>query len=516
MSNTPQPQPESTDATSFGDLGLSAGSLENLEKLGYKQPTPIQKQAIPLLLAGRDLIGQAQTGTGKTAAFALPLVERINVQKGGVQALILTPTRELALQVSSALGEYSRSFARVRIAAVYGGSSISTQIRMIERGAQIVVGTPGRVLDLMRRNKLRLNDLQMIVLDEADEMLRMGFIEDVEWVLSHAPDERQLALFSATMPAEVTRIAKRHTRNPAHIEVAKKAVAMPNIEQSYLVVPGHKKVEALVRMIECEDIAAGLVFVRTKASCAELASRLAQHGVSIEPLNGDMSQEARESTVRRLRSGAIDLVVATDVAARGLDIERLSHVINYDPPGDVETYVHRIGRTGRAGRAGKAILFVTQRERWLVTKIEQYTKHPVAAHKLPSNDDIAVARREDVKRKLREVLSNEALGVYLDVIREVVAEGKADANLVAAAALHMLAGEQPLDPRQFPSIDVSFEDKRNDRKRYPGKGSSRKKPFRKGENHHKNRARGKGPRVRSAKSGPKAGRPREDRGHSSR
>ncbi len=509
----PELYPAPTAQKTFADLGLSPANVANLAKLGYSEPTPIQLQAIPQLLAGRDIIGQAQTGTGKTAAFGLPLIERIKLSKPGVQTLILTPTRELALQVANAIGEYSRPFARIHIAAVYGGSPMGAQIRMLERGAQIVVGTPGRVMDLMRREKLRLQGLNMIVLDEADEMLRMGFIEDVEWVLGQAPAGRQIALFSATMPAAVKRIARQYTNDPEQIQIAKKALALPNIAQSFLATPGPQKIRALVRMLETESITAGLVFVRTKAGCAELASALASHGIAIEPLNGDMSQEARENTVRRLRSGKIDLVVATDVAARGLDIDRVSHVINFDVPGDVETYVHRIGRTGRAGRDGKAILFITKRERWMLKKIEQFTKQPVIPHALPSDAEIATQRRAEVKQKLRDVLSKESLGVYLELVRELVDEGKSDSNLIAAAALHMLAGDQPLDPRQFEALVEEIDDarvgaKRGPRKKRPG-GQKRARTK---EHSRASRSSGKRPPAQSAKRSTKPPRARRDQG----
>jgi ATP-dependent RNA helicase DeaD len=505
------PQPKTNDASAFAALGLSRGSVANLARLGYVEPTTIQAQSIPRLLAGDDLIGQAQTGTGKTAAFALPLLERISLAAPGVQALILTPTRELALQVSEALGGYSRGFAKVGIAAVYGGSPMGAQIRMIERGAQVVVGTPGRVMDLMRRDKLRLDALQLIVLDEADEMLRMGFLEDVEWVLSQAPSKRQIALFSATMPDAVQRIAQRYTHQPAVVRVARKELALPNIEQTFFATSGPNKLDALVRMLETESVKAGLVFVRTKAGCSELASALATRGIVIEPLNGDMSQEAREQTMRRMRAGKIDLVVATDVAARGIDIERISHVINYDIPGDVETYVHRIGRTGRAGREGKAILFITKRERWMLKKIEQFTNQRVLPHALPSDADIAAARREEMKQRLREVLSKESLGVYLGLVREMVDEDGPDTNLIAAAALLLLAGDQPLDPRQFETLVAELEEPNEGPKRGPRKGPHGKNANRKFERNRPSRPGKKQPRARGARPNSKAKRSHSQR-----
>jgi len=344
----------------FSDLSLAAPVLRAVEEIGYESPSPIQAATIPPLLEGRDLLGQAQTGTGKTAAFALPLLSRIDPTSPRTQALVLTPTRELAIQVAEAMQSYARHLGGFHILPVYGGQGMAAQLRQLHRGVQVVVGTPGRVMDHLRRETLVLSELSMLVLDEADEMLRMGFIEDVQWILAHTPPERQVALFSATMPKVIQQVARRHLREAVEVKIASKTTTVETIRQRYWQVSGLHKLDALTRILEVEAFDAMIIFVRTKLETVNLAEKLEARGYASAALNGDINQAQREQTVDKLKRGALDIVVATDVAARGLDVERITHVVNYDIPYDTEAYVHRIGRTGRAGRKGEAILFVAE------------------------------------------------------------------------------------------------------------------------------------------------------------
>ncbi|HVZ39402.1 MAG TPA: DEAD/DEAH box helicase [Candidatus Kapabacteria bacterium] len=361
-----------TTGTSFAQFGLSAPLLKAVAGAGYTAPTPIQSQAIPLLLQGSDIIGQAQTGTGKTAAFVLPMLERIQVRGNGVQALILTPTRELAIQVAEAVDLFGRCMSGLRAMPVYGGTAIGRQINALRRGLHVVVGTPGRVIDLIERGALDLRAVRYVVLDEADEMLRMGFIADVEWILKQTPAGRQTALFSATMPDAVRRVADRHLQKPAIVRIERAPATMPDIEERYVNVAENRKMETLTSLLERETAGgtATLIFVRTKMGAANVARRLQSAGYEAEPMHGGMSQPQRERVIRAMRAGHVEIVVATDIAARGLDIDRIAHVVNYDIPGDAESYLHRIGRTGRAGRSGKAFLFVTPREGGMMRQIE--------------------------------------------------------------------------------------------------------------------------------------------------
>ena len=375
----------------FADLGLRAEIVETLTALGYEVPTPIQERTIPLMLAARDLIGQAQTGTGKTAAFALPILEKIDPKLRDTQALVLTPTRELAMQVADAIHSYAVKIGPVSILPVYGGAPIFPQLKRLERGAHIVVGTPGRLIDHLERGSLNLSKIRVLVLDEADEMLKMGFAEEVDKILAAVPEERQIALFSATMPEEVMRVAKRHLRNPERVEIEHRSVSAgaPAIEQRFLNVSEGQKLEVLTQILELQPAEAVLIFRRTKTGSAELAEKLEGRGFAAVAMHGDMTQPLRESVIRRLRAGQVEIVVATDVAARGLDVEQIEHVINYDVPYDVEAYVHRIGRTGRAGRTGIATMFITPRERKMMREIERYTGTPIKPLKMPTRADIA-------------------------------------------------------------------------------------------------------------------------------
>jgi ATP-dependent RNA helicase DeaD len=429
---------------SFAGLGISEPILRAVAEVGYEAPTPIQERTIPAMLAGRDLIGQAQTGTGKTAAFAIPILERIDPSLAEVQALVLAPTRELAIQVAEAIHTYSRHAGRVGVLPVYGGQPIQLQLKRLQRGVHVVVGTPGRVMDHLRRGSLRLDAVRVVVLDEADEMLRMGFIEDVEWILSQAPPGRQTALFSATLPREVRRIAERHLRDPVAIEIEHRTLTVPAIEQRYLNVSPQQKLDALARLLETEPTEAVLIFTRTKTGAAELAERLEARGYAAEAMHGDMNQAQRESVIRRLKAGQAEIVVATDVAARGLDVERISHVVNYDVPNDVEAYVHRIGRTGRAGRSGVAVLFVSPRERRLMAEIERYTGQHIAPMKMPTQADVAARRIGMFKDSIRRSVEQGDLDLYLALVEELVEEGM-DLAEIAAGAARLARGDKPLE-----------------------------------------------------------------------
>ena len=434
-----------SETSTFSSLGLGPELLKTIMDLGYEAPTPIQERTIPALLAGRDVIGQAQTGTGKTAAFALPMLSRIDVTKSETQGLVLAPTRELAMQVAEAIHSYAHGLGPLVVLPVYGGAPIFHQLKRLERGVHIVVGTPGRLIDMLDRKALKLDKLRMVVLDEADEMLKMGFIEDVERILGDAPSDRQTALFSATMPDEVLRIAKRHLKNPERIALEHRgSVAAPAIAQRFLNINESQKLEVLTQILELEESEATLIFRRTKNGAAELAEKLQGRGFAAEPMHGDMNQSQRESVIRRLRAGQVEVVVATDVAARGLDVEQIEHVINYDVPNDVEAYVHRIGRTGRAGRKGVATLFVTPRERRMMREIERFTGMPIKPMKMPTRADVAAKRVDVFKDTLRESMQEGGLDLYLQVVEELVAEGTFELAEVAAAAAKLANGARGL------------------------------------------------------------------------
>jgi ATP-dependent RNA helicase DeaD len=432
--------------TGFAELGLSDPLVQAVADLGYEAPTPIQARVIPLLLAGKDVIGQAQTGTGKTAAFALPILERLDPARREVQAIILTPTRELAIQVAEAIHAYGSRLPGVRVVPIYGGQPMHKQINRLRSGLHVVVGTPGRVMDHLRRRTLDLSAVQTVVLDEADEMLRMGFLEDVEWILDQAPPSFQTALFSATMPREIQRVADRYLQEPAVVQTEHKALTVPEVEQRYMTVAEQQKLDALTRILETEETDAVLVFARTKVGAAELAGKLDARGYAAEAMHGDMNQAQREAVIRQLRNGQAEMVVATDVAARGLDVERISHVVNYDIPYDTESYVHRIGRTARAGRPGTAILFVTPRQQRLLREIERYTGKQIEPMQVPTEADVAARRaalfKESVIRTLRE--EEAELGLYLQLVEEVAAESGCHISEVAAASAYLAHEGRPL------------------------------------------------------------------------
>ncbi|GAB6067858.1 hypothetical protein JCM13664_11770 [Methylothermus subterraneus] len=420
-------------APSFRELDLPEFLLQELARLGYECPTPIQAATIPHVLAGQDVIAQAQTGTGKTAAFALPLLARLEVGLPRPQVLVLTPTRELALQVAEAFQAYAAGLPGLYVLPIYGGQEYGRQIRALRRGVHVVVGTPGRVMDHMRRGTLSLESLKTVVLDEADEMLRMGFVDDVDWILGQTPATRQVTLFSATMPPPIRRIARRHLRAPQEIKIQVRTTTAETVRQRYCLLADHAKLEALTRILEVEAFEAAILFVRTKLQTVELADKLVARGFAASPLNGDIPQNQRQRTVEQLKSGQLDLLVATDVAARGLDVHRISHVINYDIPLDTESYVHRIGRTGRAGRSGEAILFVTSRERGQLAAIERATRQKIQPMELPSAEAIHRQRMLRLQQRIREALADPKMPFYRALLTQYQREQHVPAMDIAAA-----------------------------------------------------------------------------------
>lgn len=430
----------------FDEMALAAPILKAIIEVGYETPSPIQAESIPLLLEGHDLLGQAQTGTGKTAAFALPLLSRIDSSQAYPQLLVLAPTRELAIQVAEAMQTYARHLPGFHVLPIYGGQSMGQQLRQLERGVQVVVGTPGRVLDHLGRGTLDLSRLKAVVLDEADEMLRMGFIDDVDEILSHTPPERQVALFSATMPAPIRRIAMRHLHDPVEVKIAAKTSTVEAITQRYWQVRGLHKLDALTRILEVTDFDAMIIFVRTKIVTEELAEKLEARGYEAAALNGDLNQQQRERTIERLKDGKLDIVVATDVAARGLDVPRISHVVNYDIPNDTESYVHRIGRTGRAGRTGEAILFVAPREKRMLYAIEQATRQRIEPMQLPTRNEIVDRRIDQFKRQITETIESQELDFFRELMESFQNEQALDMEDVAAALAFLVQKDQPLQP----------------------------------------------------------------------
>ncbi|HDY4116727.1 TPA: ATP-dependent RNA helicase DeaD [Salmonella enterica subsp. enterica] len=461
--------------TTFADLGLKAPILEALTDLGYEKPSPIQAECIPHLLGGRDVLGMAQTGSGKTAAFSLPLLNNLDPELKAPQILVLAPTRELAVQVAEAMTDFSKHMRGVNVVALYGGQRYDVQLRALRQGPQIVVGTPGRLLDHLKRGTLDLSKLSGLVLDEADEMLRMGFIEDVETIMAQIPEGHQTALFSATMPEAIRRITRRFMKEPQEVRIQSSVTTRPDISQSYWTVWGMRKNEALVRFLEAEDFDAAIIFVRTKNATLEVAEALERSGYNSAALNGDMNQALREQTLERLKDGRLDILTATDVAARGLDVERISLVVNYDIPMDSESYVHRIGRTGRAGRAGRALLFVENRERRLLRNIERTMKLTIPEVELPNAELLGKRRLEKFAAKVQQQLESSDLDQYRALLAKIQpsAEGEElDLETLAAALLKMAQGERPLilppdapmrPKREFRDRDDRGPRDRNDR-----------------------------------------------------
>ncbi|WP_434148031.1 DEAD/DEAH box helicase [Methylocaldum gracile subsp. desertum] len=456
--------------TSFEQLAIAQPILQALREIGYEAPSPIQAESIPHLLEGRDLLGQAQTGTGKTAAFAIPILTRIDLSQRSPQALVLAPTRELAIQVAEAFQTYARHLEGFHILPVYGGQGMGSQLRQLARGVHVIVGTPGRVMDHLRRGTLSLDNLTTLVLDEADEMLRMGFIEDVEWILEQTPQTRQIALFSATMPTVIRKIADRHLNDAAEVKIKAKTATVEAISQQYWLVSGVQKLEALTRILDAEDFDAMIIFVRTKTETVELAEKLEARGYEAAALNGDMSQVLREKVIDRLKKNALDIVVATDVAARGLDVERITHVVNYDIPYDSEAYIHRIGRTGRAGRKGKAILFVAPRERRMLRAIEQTTRQPIQQMRLPTLQDIADRRIEQFKAQLVQTLDDEDVSFYRELVDKLVTDEIGDSADIAAALAYLMHRERPLEATEEPELSAPepVRERRRERTRPEG------------------------------------------------
>ncbi len=442
-----------SDTVSFSQLMLPEAIVRAVTELGYESPSPIQAAAIPKLLAGEDVLGQAQTGTGKTGAFALPLLARLDPAQNDPQILVLAPTRELAIQVAEAFQAYARYMPAFHVLPLYGGQSYTNQLKSLKRGSQVIVGTPGRILDHLERGTLKLDKLRAIVLDEADEMLRMGFIDDVQTIMDATPPGRQVAMFSATMPAPIRAIAQKHLKNAEEIKIASKTSTVERITQRYVMLDGNQKLDALTRVLEGEEYDASIVFVRTKSATEEIAEKLGARGYAVACLNGDMNQAHREQTIRRMKASQLDIIVATDVAARGLDVERISLVVNYDIPYDSEAYVHRIGRTGRAGREGKAILFVSPRERRLLRTIEHATKQPIEPMSLPTGQVIEQRRIESFREQLAQTVETQNLSFFETLItdwREKLETTDAD---LAAALLYLAQKDQPLNvAKQFPEL----------------------------------------------------------------
>ncbi|MCP4673775.1 MAG: DEAD/DEAH box helicase [Desulfobacula sp.] len=457
--------------TGFDEMNLNQVVLNAVENAGYKTPTQIQNLTIPHLMQGKDMIGQARTGTGKTAAFALPLLSRVNLKNRRPQVLVLTPTRELAIQVAESFKTYGAGMKGLNVLSIYGGQSYGTQLTQLKRGVHVIVGTPGRLMDHMRRKTVSFVDLSSIILDEADEMLHMGFIDDVEWILDKTPDDSQIALFSATMPAPIRKIAQKYLTSPKQIIVKSDKTELETINQQYWMIQGIKKIKALIRIMEAVTFDGVIVFTKTKTATLEVAKALENKGFKAEALNGDLAQAARERTINRLKNGYIDILVATDVAARGLDVDRISHVINYDMPPKVEPYIHRIGRTGRAGRTGEAILFLGRNERWMLKNIERATKQKVKEFHLPSNSEINKKRISDFNQAITKTIASKDLNFFEGLIETYAQDQDIPMAKVAAALAKLNHGETSfLLPK-----NQNMEHKQSDRKTLNLKNSKFKK-----------------------------------------
>ncbi len=449
---------------SFDQLGLDPALLSAISELGYETPTPVQEQSIPILLQGDDLLAQAQPGNGKTAAFALPILAQLDVTIKKPQALILAPTRELAIQVAEAFQSYARHLKGFNVTPIYGGQDYRIQLRALKRGAHVIVGTPGRLMDQLRRGSLSIDALKMVVLDEADEMLNMGFIDDIAWILEQIKHQHQTALFSATLPASIRKIAKRYLHDAKKVEITPKESTVEAIEQCYMCIAQSQKLEALTRFLEVEDIQGVIVFVRTKNSSAELAGKLQARGYAAAALNGDMNQSLREKVVARIKKGTLDIIVATGVAARGIDVERISHVINFDIPSDIEAYIHRIGRTGRAGRKGKALLFVTPRERRLLKDIERVMHQAIKQIDPPSLQEMTEKRSKQLAEKIINIVEkSKKLGPHHKMIERIIEQGGCEPKDIAAALVYLLQESNPLPSSEV----VGSEEGGRKRRRQP-------------------------------------------------
>ena len=477
MTQTDQFVVSNETTSGFAGFGLPDSLLEALKKCGYEQPSPIQAAAIPELMLGRDLLGQAQTGTGKTAAFALPLLARINLEARHPQVLVLAPTRELAIQVSEAFQRYAACTPGLHVLPLYGGSDFRDQIHKLRRGVHVVVGTPGRVMDHMRQGTLNVSQLETLVLDEADEMLRMGFIDDVQWVLEQLPSERQVVLFSATMPPEIKRICQQHLQNPAEIIIRTQKADASRIRQRHILLPHQQKLGALLRVLEAHGPGGVIIFARTKAVTVTVAEALEAEGITCSVLNGDVPQSLRERTIERLKQGRIDVLVATDVAARGLDVDRIGLVVNYDAPFDSEAYVHRIGRTGRAGRQGDAILFLSYRERRLLHSLERAVGSSIEAMDVPSDAEINQQRLDNLQQRLSDLISEpvpddrqQEVALMGEILQRLQRESDVTPDQLALAALRLAQGDSPLLVVPQPPMPVN--------NRGQGRGQDRRSPGR--------------------------------------
>lgn len=452
---------------SFAQLGLPESLVNVLSSLGYENPTPIQERSIPVLLEGRDVLAQAQTGTGKTAAFALPVLADVDLKQKTPQNLVIAPTRELAIQVAEAFQSYAKDLKGFHVCPIYGGQEYPTQLRALKRGPQVIVGTPGRIMDHIRRGSLSLEDIRTVVLDEADEMLKMGFVEDIEWILEHCPEERRTALFSATMPASIQSIAKKYLRDAEKIKIKPAKNTLEQIEQNYIRVPKEQKLEVLTRYLEMEDVKAAIIFSRTKTYSVELAERLQARGYAAAALHGDMQQSMRKKVIDRIKQGTLDVVVATDVAARGIDIDRISHVINYDIPHDTESYIHRIGRTGRAGRSGKALLLVTPREKRLLNDIKHAVNSPLKQIEPPSVKEMNRRRSEQLAQKVFDILEkNKKLVRQHKMVESMMDNSDYGADEIAVALAYLIEQQNPLPTQDIPSEP---ERPKSSRQRFKGK-----------------------------------------------
>ncbi len=445
-----------SDSATFKQLGLSEPLLMTLSDLGYESPTPVQAQSIPILMNHQDLLAQAQTGTGKTAAFALPILHSLDLELQQPQALVIAPTRELAIQVAEAFQSYAKRLSDFHVTPIYGGQDYRIQLRSLKRGPHVIVGTPGRLLDHLRRGTLNVSKVKTVVLDEADEMLKMGFVEDITEILDNIPEEHLTALLSATMPAAIQKIAKRYLNNAEKVLIKPKKSHVEAISQSYVAVDNKQKLEVLRRLLEVENIEAVLIFVRTKVESTELAEKLQAAGFAAAALNGDMNQSKREKVVAALRRGDLDIVVATDVAARGIDVERITHVINYDIPCDTETYIHRIGRTGRAGRKGRALLFVTPRERRLFKDIEREIDADITQLEAPSVKDLTEKRSQQLAETISNVISkSKKLGPYHEMVAELISDAQHSPQEIAAALAYLLQQSNPLPEEEIFAPDMN-------------------------------------------------------------
>ena len=454
----------------FDSLGLSDAVLKAIKHEGFEQPTPIQLRSIPTFLEGHDMIGQAQTGTGKTAAFALPILSKLPKRQKNIFALVLEPTRELAIQVAESFSRFAKYIDNFRVAPIYGGASYESQIRSLRHGAQVVVATPGRLIDLIEKGRLDFSEVEHIVIDEADEMLRMGFIDDVDWILDQVPSGHQTALFSATMPPVIKRIAKAHLVNPQEVRIESHTTTATTVRQRYWVVSGVHKIDAMTRMLEVESYEAVLVFVRTKTDAEDVANKLAGRGLACAALHGDIPQRQREKIIERLKNGSLDIIIATDVAARGLDVDRITHVFNYDIPYDAESYVHRIGRTGRAGRTGEAILFVSPRERRALRQIERVTRQRIEPMRMPTVADVNKRRLENFRNQIMETIESGGLDDYLEVISDILSDDTIEVEVLAAALAKMAQkdGSLLLDESEPEPKMRTFDDKERSERRHGG------------------------------------------------